>query len=104
MAEIVYKLFFFMMLVMFFSFGFMVKLRLSYWKNYHWLDFLSIDKNFTISTWWSDFRINNVIYVKNYPDECKTWNKNSIRCLSSLKKEMWVYNWLAFFSWTNTYK
>jgi len=104
MAEIVYKLFFFMMLVIFFSFGFLIKVKLDYWKNYHWLDFLSIDKDFTISTWWADFRTNNIIYVWIKPSECEWINKNSIRCLSELKKQGGVYNWLAFFSWTNTYK
>jgi len=50
MNEIVYKLFFFMMLVIFFSVGFLAKMKLRYWDNYHGLDFVSIDKNFKIST------------------------------------------------------
>ena len=104
MLEIVYKLFFFMMLVIFFSAGFMVKEKLEYWKNFHWLDFIWIDKDFTISTWWADFRAKNIIYVSSIPNSCQGKNKNSISCLVALKKQTWVYNWLSFFSWTNSYK
>ena len=104
MAEIVYKLFFFIMLMMFFSAGFLVKVKLDYWKQFHWLDFVSIDKDFQISTWVYDYSTRNIIYVKNYPYKCKNWNKNSLKCLAALKFQMGVYNWLSFFSWTNMYK
>ena len=104
MGEIVYKLFFFMMLVIFFAVGFLIKVKLDYWKQYHGLDFVWIDSNFVIKTWAVDFSTRNIIYVQTYPQECKNNNKNSIRCLTALKKQVGVYNWLSFFSWANTYK
>lgn len=104
MYEIVYKLFFFMMLVIFFSVWFLIKVKLDYWKKYHGLDFVWLDSWFVISTWGANFFKRNIIYVSKYPWECKNNNKNSIKCLAALKKQVWVYNWLSFFSWTNTYK
>lgn len=104
MWEIVFKLFFFMMLVIFFSFGFLVREKLMYWKNFHWLDFTSIDKDFKISTWNIEIKKRNIVYITNIPNECKNINKNSIKCLSAIKRQWWTYNWLLFFSWTNIYK
>ena len=104
MVEIVYKLFFFMILVIIVSFAFLAKQKVVYYKQFHWLDFISIDHNFKISTWWVSFKTRNIVYVRKYPNECKNNNKNSIKCLSALKNQIWVYNWLSFFSWTNIYK
>jgi len=104
MSEIVYKLFFFVMLVMFFSFGFFIKVRLDYWRNFHWLDFVWIDKDFIITTWKIDYSNRNIIYVNKIPNQCKNWNKNSIKCLAALKRQVGIYNWLSFFSWSNLYK
>ena len=104
MAEVVYKLTFFMMLVIFFSALFFIKMKLDYWKQFHWLDFVSIDKDFQISTWNYNYFTRNIIYTEKYPNECKNWNKNSLRCLAALKHQVGVYNGLIFFSWTNMYR
>jgi len=70
------------------------------------MNFIWIDKDFQISTWWADFKTRNTIYIytNNIPSQCIGDWKNSIRCLASLKQQMWVYNGLAYFSWTNIYK
>jgi len=98
MAEIVYKLFFFIMMMIFFSVGFLLKQKLNYWKLYHGLDFVSIDNNFAISTGTPLYFTRNIVYVKDYPTDCKKQNTNSLICLAALKSQMGVYNGLAFFS------
>lgn len=106
MSEIAYKLAFFMMLIIFFSFWFLVKLKLGYREQFHWLDFVGINKNFLIKTWNISFKNINIIYIYtwNIPQECKWEWKKSIKCLAKLKSIGWVYNWLVFFSWSNLYK
>lgn len=105
MYEIVYKLAFFMMLVIFFSFMWFIKVELDYYKKFHWLDFINLDKNFLIKTWTISYQTMNVIYINTIPPECRWLWKKSIKCLAAIKKtQMWVYNKLAFFTWTNFYK
>jgi len=105
MTEIVYKLAFFMMLIIFFSFWFLLNLKLDYWKQFHGLDFVWINKDFKIKTGTISFKTTNTIYLYtgNIPSECSWINKKSITCLAKLKEIGGVYNWLIFFSWTNIY-
>jgi len=103
MSDIAIKLFLFIMLVFFSSIAFFIKVNLDKHMRYHWLDFVWIDNNFKIKEWVPDFFTTNVIYVKKIPHSCKIY-KNSIKCLSDLKKIWWTYNYLQFFSWTNLYK
>jgi len=94
-----------MMLVIFFSFVWFVKVELNYYKKFHWLDFVSLDKDFQIKTWTINYKTNNIIYINEKPSECNGDWKKSIKCLATIKKtQMWVYNGLAFFTWDNTYK
>ncbi len=104
MGEIVYKFFFIFMIIIFFSFWFMLKLKQQHWLMYHWLDFVGIYSGFRISTWDWNYHTTGIIYVYHFPNACKWENKNTLSCLSALKKEWGMYNGLLFFSWNNLLK
>ncbi len=69
---------------------------------YHWLDFVWLDKNFKILEW-PNGKLENTVYVVKKPVLC-SWDYTTLSCLSALKSEWWFYNWLFFFSWTNSLK
>ncbi len=96
MGEIIYKLFFFMMLVIIISFGMFIKIQLNKEKLFHGLDFVGINSDFVILTWVISYQHKGIIYVATYPIECSWNNKWTLRCLKALKAEWGVYNWLVF--------
>ncbi len=103
MSDLYYMIAFTMAFVLFFMFIMTIRFFLMQNEEYHWINFVGIEKWFEISSLdedgsWVDYEADNTIYLNNIPNSCnweEYWadKKLSVYCFTDLKE-----SWPGFYN------